>query len=132
MNLLQYLTPKSQTSYINANCTVRQAVEKMDFHKFSILPLIDDDGRYVSSISEGDLLRYIKNEHNFNVRNAESAKVTDVERYRPYKACPMTAETKEVFELLLEQNFVPIVDGRGMFCGIVKRKSILEQIYNER
>ena len=75
MNVLQFLTPKSQTYYLNTECTVRQAVEKMDFHKFSILPLIDSDGRYVSSISEGDLLRHIKNEHNFNMRDAERIRV---------------------------------------------------------
>ena len=132
MNVLQFLTPKSQTNYLNTECTVRQAVEKMDFHKFSILPLIDNSGRYVSSISEGDLLRHVKNEHNFNMRDAERIKVIDVAKHRPYKACLMTAELQEILQLLLDQNFLPIVDDRGMFCGIVKRKSVLEYIFNHK
>ena len=28
-------------------------------------------------------------------------------------------------ELVTEQNFVPVVDGRGMFCGIVTRRDVI-------
>ena len=42
--------------------------------------------------------------------------------------CPplgITAGDDEVIDALLQQNFVPIVDDRGCFCGIVTRKSVI-------
>ena len=70
MNIFNYLTPKSETFFIDSNSTIRQALEKFDYHKFSIVPLLDPDGRYVGTLSEGDLLRYIKNHKDFDVSEA--------------------------------------------------------------
>ena len=60
VNLLIFLTPKSETLYLNQNSTVRQTLENFDIHKYSVVPLIDDDGFFVSTISEGDILSFIK------------------------------------------------------------------------
>ena len=67
MNIFTILTPKSQTEFIEYDSTIRQALETFDFHKFSVVPLIDDEGKYVCTLSEGDILRYIKNEANFSL-----------------------------------------------------------------
>ena len=48
VNLLIFLTPKSETLYLSHNSTVRQILENFDVHKFSVVPLIDDDGFFVS------------------------------------------------------------------------------------
>ena len=61
MNIFTYLTPKNNTYYIVDNISVRQAIEKFDFYKFSVVPVIDENGKYINSISEGDLLSFIKN-----------------------------------------------------------------------
>ena len=61
MNIFTYLTPKNNTYYIIDNISVRQAIEKFDFYKFSVVPVIDENGKYINSISEGDLLSFIKN-----------------------------------------------------------------------
>ena len=59
--ILEFLTPKSATLYVNHELTIRQIVETFDVHKFSVVPLIDEDGKFISTISEGDVLRFIKN-----------------------------------------------------------------------
>lgn len=128
MNLFNYFTPKSETFYISANSTIRQALEKFDAHKFSIVPLIDADGVYVSTVSEGDILRFIKNDANFDVGMAEHTRVADIQKYRPYKACHTGVSSESIIELALEQNFVPLVDDRGVYIGIIKRKTILEYL----
>lgn len=61
MNIFNFLTPKSETFYLSDQSTIRQALEKFDYHKFSIVPLLDEEGHYVTTLSEGDLLRFIKN-----------------------------------------------------------------------
>lgn len=125
MNIFTFLTPKNQTFYLNSNATIRQALEKFDYHKFSVVPLIDENGRFISTCSEGDILRFIKNDCNFDVKKAENTLISQIEKYRPYEALDVNAPVDKALKLALEQNFIPIVDDRGMFIGIVKRKTII-------
>lgn len=127
-NPLEYLVPKAQTYYLLEDATLRNALEKFDYHKFSVVPILDKQGNYVSSISEGDILRYIKNKTKFNVSVAEKTTLSEIEHYRPCKALSITATLGELVELALEQNFIPIVDDRGKFIGIIKRRSVLEYL----
>ena len=132
MNIFTILTPKSQTEFIEYDSTIRQALETFDFHKFSVVPLIDDEGKYVSTLSEGDILRYIKNEANFDIEIAESVKINTIEKYRSYKAITIDSTMDEVLKLAMNQNFVPIIDDRGMYIGIIKRKDIIKCYISEK
>lgn len=132
MDIFQLFTPKSETFYLSTDSTIRQALEKFDFHKFTVVPLIDKDGKYVTSVSEGDILRYIKNHADFDVKKAENTLVSDIEKYRPYKALDMRTKAEDVLSLALEQNFIPLVDDRNCYIGIIKRKEILKFFYNKR
>ena len=125
-NILSFLTPKSETLYLKINSTIRQTLERFDYYKYSVVPLLDDEGKYVTTISEGDILRYIKNDAYFDIRIAESVKVGNIEKYRPYKALTIFSSFEEVIKLSLEQNFIPIIDDRGVYIGIIKRKSIID------
>lgn len=125
-NVLSFLTPKMNTFYIEADSTIRQALEKFDYYKFSVVPLIGKNGEFVSTISEGDILRFIKNDNNFDISKAESTKISEVKKYRPYKALPISTEMNEIVKLSLEQNFIPIVDDRNIYIGIIKRKTIID------
>ena len=40
MNILFFLTPKSEVAYISEEDTLRQALEKMEHHKYSAIPII--------------------------------------------------------------------------------------------
>ena len=131
MNIMSFLTPKDSTYFLEADSTIRQALEKFDYHKFSIVPLIDEEGHFISTISEGDILRFVKNNCNFDIELAENVRIDELEKYRPYKSLDITCTPKDVFDLLLDQNFIPMVDGRGMFIGIIKRKEVLTYFYKE-
>lgn len=61
MNILFFLTPKSDVAYIYDNYSLRQVLEKMEYHKYSCIPVIGVDGKYVGTITEGDLLWGLKN-----------------------------------------------------------------------
>ena len=126
--ILSILTPKKITFFLNEKCTVRQALEKFDAHKFSVVPLVDYEGKYVGTLSEGDILRFIKNEAHFNVKVAESVLVKDIEHYRPYRSLSVDSLLEEFFALSLEQNFIPVVDDRDTFIGIIKRKEIIKYL----
>lgn len=131
MNVLFFLTPKSETSYMEWDCTVRQALEKMDYHKFTVIPLLNEEGEFISTISEGDILRFIKNNCNFDIDLAEDTRLNEIERYRPYQALTVDASIKDVIDLSMNQNFIPIVDDRGVYIGIVKRRAVIEYFYKQ-
>ena len=101
-------------------------------HKFSCIPIISKDGKYLRTISEGDLLRYVTSLPNFNMLLAEKISIDIVESYRPYRYLSIDALMVEVISLSLEQNFVPLVDDRGLYIGIVKRKEVLEYLLESR
>lgn len=128
MNLFKALTPKMMTFYLDTKTTIRQALEKFDVHKFSVVPIIDEEGNYVTTVSEGDILRFIKNECDFNIRKAEDTLVMDIEHYRSYRALSQDGEDNEIIDLIMSQNFIPIVDDRGKYIGIIKRKEILRYL----
>ena len=46
-------------------------------------------------------------------------------------AAGIAAEQKDVIAAVSNQNFVPIVDGRGVFCGIITRKGVIESLAKE-
>ena len=128
MNLFNFFTPKDKTFYLLSNSTIRQALEKFDAHKFSVVSLLDDDGRFVGTVSEGDILRFIKNVYNFDISTAENIKISEIEKYRPYSAINVESSIDDAITLALDQNFVPVVDDRGIYIGILKRKTILEYL----
>lgn len=134
MNIFEndVFTAKSETNYLTEDTTIRQALEKFDYHKFSVVPIIDNAGAYITTVSEGDILRYIKNQAHFDIQQAENTLILQIERYRPYKACRHDVSEDEIFKLALEQNFVPIIDDRGLFIGIIKRKNILNLFYSKK
>jgi len=127
-NVFTILTPKSQTQHILDHFTIRQALEKFDVHKFTVVPVLDSEGNYINTISEGDLLRFIKNDCNFDIHHAETKRINEVGRYRPYVALDNTCEFDDLVALSLSQNFIPIIDDRKKFIGIVKRSKIIDMM----
>ena len=73
MNILFFLTPKSEVAHIYEDDTVRQALDKMEGFRYSTIPLLSKDGTYVGTITEGDLLWGIRKEYQMNFKEAENA-----------------------------------------------------------
>ncbi|GAB5617156.1 CBS domain-containing protein [Faecalimonas canis] len=131
MNILFFLKPKSEIAFIHKEDTLRQAIEKMEYHKYSSIPMIDKDGKYVGSITEGDLLLGIKNKYNLNLKEAELIPITEIDRRTDYRAVNINAAIEDLVEKAMDQNFVPVVDDQGNFIGIITRKDIIGYCYNK-
>lgn len=125
MNVLFFLTPKKDLDYVYDDYSVRQIIEKMQQHRFSVIPVLKRGGSYLTTISEGDILRFIY-ECNFDKEIAESRYFKEIKLYRPYRALKIEANMGEILEEATNQNFIPIVDDRNIFIGIVKRKEIIK------
>lgn len=131
MNIFPFMTLKAETKFLLDTFTLRQALEKMEFYRYSVIPLLDDSGHYIGTLSEGDLLRYIKKDLDFDLTKGEDVKIADITRYRSYKPLSLEFTLEDLIELAMEQNFIPILDDRGVFMGIIRRRTILEYCKKE-
>lgn len=59
MNIAFFTRPKQEITYLYNDCTVRQALEKMHNSFYTAVPVVDREGHYVGTVSEGDLLWFI-------------------------------------------------------------------------
>lgn len=126
MNILFFLIPKSQVAYVEDDFTLRQVAEKLQNRGYSAIPILNKEGKYVNTISVGDLFWYLKKYTEMNYKSAESISITDVPIARNVQAIRFDAKMEDLLQLALLQNFVPVLDDSGVFMGIVTRKAIIE------
>ena len=125
MNILRLMIPKSSVEYIDSQSTVRQALEKMRFHHYAAIPVLDEDGTYVGTLRNDDLFKYFMDNGNFDFRAAERDNVMKILDTDYSKPLYHSASVSELIENVKEHNFVPVVDDRGCFIGIVLRRDVL-------
>ena len=131
MNIAFFLTPKNEVVCESVESTMRQVIEKMEHHGYTAIPLIDKYGKYVGTLTEGDLLWKLKNTMNLNFRNTETVKVKDIPRRVKHKSVTISEDIESLINLAVSQNFVPVVDDEGIFIGIIKRSDIINYCYKE-
>ena len=125
MNLLFFLTPKGKVAYIYDDFTLRQTLEKMEYHRYSAVPILTREGKYVGTITEGDLLWAIKNRYSLNFKEAENTPILEIPRRMDNLPVSADTEIEDLIIKALNQNFVPVTDDRGIFIGLITRKDIM-------
>ena len=130
MNIPKILTPKAMTAYISADDTVRQGLEVMRRHGYTAVPVLGEHGEYIGCITEGDFLRHILSTGSTSMKAQERYRIGELVRRDFCPPLGIAADDDEVIDAVLQQNFVPIVDDRGCFCGIVTRRSVIAALAN--
>jgi CBS-domain-containing membrane protein len=120
-----FLTPKADVAWVAERSTVRQTIERMEHHRFTAVPVLTEEGHYVDTVTEGDLLWYLKQHPHVRFEETERIALAEVSRRLVVKPVHVDAHIDTMLALALEQNFVPVEDDRGAFIGIVRRSSIL-------
>ncbi len=126
MNIIFLLRPKSQVAYVYDDQTLRQALEKLRTHGYTAIPVISRAGAYVGTISDGDFLWFLVDKKISDLKSAEGYAVRDLldkGRCRPVR---ITATMQDLLDSVLYYNFVPVVDDRDSFVGIITRKDVLK------
>ena len=126
MKIVFFLTPKSEVAYIHDDESLRQVLEKMEYHKYSAVPIISRQGTYVGTITEGDLLWYIKNQLDLNLQEARRILITNVPRRSDNTPVSIDSNMEDLLDKAMKQNFVPVLDDKKSFIGIVTRKDIMK------
>lgn len=131
MNILFFLKPKNELAYIHDYHTLRQALEIMEYHKYSSVPILNKDGQYIGSITEGDLLWTLKKRNLLNLKDAEDISIMKIERRLDYQCVTAKSNMEDLIGKAMEQNFVPVVDDRHHFIGIITRRDIIGYCYDK-
>ena len=125
-NILFFLTPKAMCAFLYDDYSVRQALEKMESAGYAALPILNRQGEYVGTLKEGDLLWALKNMCNMDMKQAEATKILDITRRKDNVPVRVTTSMQELVERASYQNFVPVVDDKNAFIGIVTRRAIIK------
>lgn len=131
MNILFFLKPKAEVAFVYDYHTLRQAMEIMEYHKYSSIPMINRKGKYVGTITEGDLLWGLKKLNILNLKGAEDIAITKIARRADYRPVSADSNMEDLMEKAMDQNFVPVIDDQKNFIGIITRKDIIGYCYEK-
>ncbi len=130
-NILFFLTPKAMCSFVYDDYSIRQALEKMEAAGYAALPILNKHGEYRGTLTEGDLLWAMKNMCYMDMRQAEARKIVEITRKKDNIPVRVTTGMYDLIQRASNQNFVPVVDDKDAFIGIVTRSAIMKYCYQQ-
>ena len=125
-NVLFFLTPKAMCACLYDDYTIRQALEKMESAGYAALPILNKRGEYRGTLTEGDLLWALKNMCYLDIRQAEAHRIMTISKRKEYIPVRVNTNMHDLVERAKSQNFVPVVDDKDTFIGLVTRSSIVK------
>lgn len=131
MNILFFLTPKSDVAYIYDDYTIGKALQTFQTYRYSAIPMIDHDGKYIGTVTEGDFLWGMYKGNQITSDNLHTKTVSELPLRVQHRAVSINERMEDMMSIAKDQNFVPVVDDQGVFIGIVTRKEILQYCYSE-
>ena len=128
MNVISLLTPKTNVAWLYEDWTIRQGLEKLRFHGYTAIPVLAKDGSYVGTVSEGDFLWCLLDQGSGDIQTQEKQPLRRVIRPGFNPAVRIDVALEDLVERALRQSFIPVVDDRGAFVGIVTRQNIIKRL----
>jgi predicted transcriptional regulator len=128
-SIIFLLTVKASVAFLDAHSSLRQGLEKMRSRGYTAMPVIAEDGTYIGTVSEGDFLRHMLETGAYTMKSQENYPITGIIREGWNPAVRIDATMDELYLRITDQNFVPVIDDRGKFVGIITRKNILKYYY---
>ncbi len=132
MKISFFLIPKMETAYMLEHNTIRQALEKMEFHQYNSLTVLDDEGKYKYSLSATDFFHYMKDHPGITYYNTKEIALSDVVPQIDVKPIDINDDIENLIKTLLTQEYTPVIDGNGIYIGEVSATEIIEFIVEKR
>lgn len=130
-NILFFLTPKAMCAHLMADDTLRQALERMEAAHYAALPILNKKGEYCGTLTEGDALWALKNKCELDMRRAEHLRIMEITHRKDNTPVKVTAPMQDLIDRAARQNFIPVVDDKNTFIGIVTRRAIIQYCQRE-
>ena len=131
INIVHLLTPKAVTVFLYDEDTVRQGIEVFRHYGYTSVPVVNRHGGYMGCVTEGDFLRYIMSKGTTDIHQMEKEHIGEIMRRDFGSAVQIHAPAQEVVDIALKQNYVPVIDDRGILSGIITRRSVIQYLANE-
>lgn len=126
MEISSFLLPKDQVAYITSSMSMLEAMDQLELHHYTAIPIIDAEGKYVGTLSEGDLLWKLKRTPGLTFETMSEVPVSHIQKHVHNESVYIRAQMEDMLTLAADQNFVPVVDEKDVFVGIIRRKDIIE------
>ncbi|MBS5149988.1 MAG: CBS domain-containing protein [Butyricicoccus pullicaecorum] len=127
MNIMFFLTHKSDVTYLYDDMGLKEGLDKLQESGYHAIPLISREGEYIGTVTEGDFLWMMCTcGEIIGKKRTVSLQMRDLPRRCDNKAVAANAQVVDLLSHASNQNFVPVIDDRNMFVGIVTRKKIFE------
>lgn len=125
VNVMSLIKPKCTVTYANDKDTLDDVLRIFKESGFATIPVIDSQGKYAGTVSEGDLLWYISDN---GVESIATACVRDIVNVDRNPAVDDIVDAKTIIHDIMSQNFLSMVDDRGCFIGIITRKDVIRYL----
>ena len=97
----------------------------MENSGYAALPILHRDGSYCGTLTEGDLLWAVKNLCCMDLRDTEEHNIMEISHHKDNVPVSVSTDMQDLLLKATDQNFVPVVDDKGDFIGIVTRRAIM-------
>ena len=137
MNVAFFLKPKSEVFYLQDSMPLARALHEMRKSGYTSVPVIDREGKYVGAVNEGDFLRALAHTDGERLQlsaaeEAERKRVRDILSQDRNPSARIDEPAETLVSRTAGQNYVPIVDDRGVFIGIVTRRNVIRYFLETR
>lgn len=120
------LTPYKNICMVFHDNNLVHAMMILKQSTYQQIPVLDYKNRFVGLISVGHIYKSIPDGFSTNFEDLRQYKVSDFLDTR-YAVAHLDTELEEILKLLLNFNFVNIVDDDGVFQGMITRSSFLKK-----
>ena len=87
----------------------------------------------MGTITEGDLLWNIKkNEESLSLKIAEEIPIKKIKRRMDNVPVRVDSNMEDLITKATNQNFVPVIDDKNVFIGIITRKDIIQYFCKDK
>lgn len=112
---------------IHLTSSLLKAIQQMDFLDGKLLMVVNDDGKYISIISIGDIQRYLIKHQNIE------AKVTDALRSN-VRVAHINDSHQEIKDIMMEfrTEFMPVLNAEGELDRVIFWEDIFDESHNKK
>jgi CBS domain-containing protein len=112
------------------NATVSEIGTRLVMRSINGMPIIDDNGKVIGIVTIIDILRAIKDKKNIDILKAK-----DIMTINPI-VIEQETDVMDMIDIMDKKGIemIPVIDEEkdGRIIGIVSRKDIIEEKFNER
>ena len=123
--------PKSTVAYVYGDDSLKQGLEKIKAYYYTAIPVLNRSGEYIGTVSEGDFLWNMLDNESFEAEKQEEYTITDIMRENWNPLVKISATIDDLLFKVMVQNFVPVIDDRNLFMGIITRKDVIKYYYDK-